>query len=513
MSNTRRLLAELQSAASALLRRVLGTRREGGTHTRDSSFARARLDRVWFTEEYRYHQEISRNPSQERTDRPTGRIELTMPYDGADHFTRRALADVTSDGPTALPERALVGHLAVTDHSRTDLARVLDLTSGYGSAPITVPVAELGARDLVADRWACEIRHDYTPDADALRVFPVDVRVDLIDPDGTELHELLAMSVSRDDLMGRVAEEITKQNLFRSYLRLTVVVLLHLPNTARTRDLSPTVSRVSLRWPTITSLGALQLKDARGHAIPVEYNPANGSIEWGEIPMELVNERDEEDGKPHGDTLVFRSTTLHLRVTQPGELYKQPAIDGTVEVQVDDYLLSGVQARLFTATGTRVPERPRLRSRITTGLRLILDDAFARRLMLPSQHLYFDEVIPDDMRVSDVESALKEKGFEVLVSMADRGQGENAMRHLMIANRAAGPDVMQLWLLLEGRRFQTERQNQLPGGHTFKTTFDSGDLKLYLCGGLPGTSRELTQVMNSLQLTLRERFERLKARR
>ncbi|WP_433261768.1 hypothetical protein ACQPZF_27720 [Actinosynnema sp. CS-041913] len=510
MPNPRHRFAQVRDAMSVGVRQALGAHREGGPHTPDA-FARAMLAEASLTEHYHYRQEISRNRSFQQESEPTGRIDLTLPYDGAEHFTRQALADVTAG--ESLPERALIGHLALGDHSHTDLSEVLDLSAGYGSVPITVPIAELGERGLVADRSACEIRHDYTPADDALRVRPVDVHVDLIDPDGTELHDLLTVTTFGHDQLRQVGHELSKQISFRSYLRLSVQVVLHLPNHRKTRDLRPKVGRVSLRWPTITSLGALSLEDDEGRGFPIGYDPAAGSIEWRDVPMFLLNPRDQADGQPHGDTLRFASAKLHLHIEQPGELYKQPDVQGTVQVEVDDYLLSGLRARLFDARGVRVPGRPRLTSRITTDLSVILDDAFNRRLMMPGQHLYFDEVIPDDMRVSDIRSALEDKGFEIKESLAYPGQGEHAMRHLLWATRAAGPDVMQLWLLLEGRRFQTERQNQLAGGQTFKTTFDSGDLKVFMCGALPGTSRELTHVMNALQLNLRELFERLKAHR
>jgi hypothetical protein len=55
--------------------------------------------------------------------------------------------------------------------------------------------------------------------------------------------------------------------------------------------------------------------------------------------------------------------------------------------------------------------------------------------------------------------------------------------------------------------------NELPGGHTYKSTLDSGELKVYIRGSLERDSRELTREMNALQHSLRERFDRLRARR
>lgn len=507
----RHVLTQVRATVRAYLHRVLGARRGGGVK-HQHGFARAVPASVELTEHYRYRQEISRNPIREAVTAPTGKVEITLPYDGHEHFTRQALADVTRQPSGQLPAEVVIGHLAVADHGRTDLADVLGLSEGYGSFPIRVPVAELGPDGLVDDTRTCRIAHDYAPHKDALKILPVDVRVELEDPDGTGIQHRLTKSALREDLAEKVAEEITQQIGFRPYLDLSVVVALHLPNTPKTPELRPTVSRVSLKWPTITSLGALQLRVEGGEDIPVRYNASAGSIEWSGVPMSRVADEADDDGEPHGDTVTFHSNEMRLRIQQPGELYKQQVLDGQVEVEVGGYLLSGTRVRLFNAVGTRPHRQAELTSRITTDLHLILDDAFAHRLMLPYQHFYFDEVIPDDMRIADIVAALKDKGFTVM-AMREPNRDENLIQRVLVASRAAGPDTMRLWLLVEGRRFETERRNQLPGGHTFKSTFDSGELKVFMGGSLPGTSRELTHVMNALQLTLRERFERLKARR
>jgi hypothetical protein len=72
---------------------------------------------------------------------------------------------------------------------------------------------------------------------------------------------------------------------------------------------------------------------------------------------------------------------------------------------------------------------------------------------------------------------------------------------------------MQMWLFIEGKRYTTERQTEVPGGQTFTSTFESGELKVYMRGELPSDSRGLTEEMNALQMALRDRFERLRAKR
>jgi hypothetical protein len=44
------------------------------------------------------------------------------------------------------------------------------------------------------------------------------------------------------------------------------------------------VARLSLHWPTITSLGALRLRIGLEDA-PVTYDPVARSIQWEDVPV------------------------------------------------------------------------------------------------------------------------------------------------------------------------------------------------------------------------------------
>jgi hypothetical protein len=488
-----------------------GTRKDGGSDT-EHVYARAVVESVSVTEHYNYEQEISRNPAHRMTSVPTGRIELTTPYDGQDYFTRQAQADVLRQLPGSTATSAVIGHLVFADYHKTDLDEVLDLAGGYGSMPIAVPIHGLPDDAFISDSYLCRIDHDYAPDRDMPKTIPVHVDVELFDPDGVGLYDMFTGGKPGEDLVGKVAKEITQQVGFRSYLFLKMQVVLHVPNSRKAAGLKPRVARVSLNWPTITSLSALKVVVVGEGEIPLEYNPTTRSIEWSDVDMVLDRQAADDDGNLHGDTLTFVSKQMLLRIDQPGELYKRQSLGGVVDVEVPDHLLSGVKTRLFNAIGTQPKQKPAMTSHVRTDLRLILDDAFARRQMMPYQHLYFDEVIPDPMRIADIVTALHGKGFEVEEHL-DSAMGGDFERHLLIATRQAGPDVMQLWLLIEGRRYETERQKEMPGGHMYKSNFGSGDLKIFMCGALPGTSRDLTHVMNALQQALRERFERIKDRR
>jgi hypothetical protein len=121
------------------------------------------------------------------------------------------------------------------------------------------------------------------------------------------------------------------------------------------------------------------------------------------------------------------------------------------------------------------------------------------------------------MRITDIITALRDRRFE-LVEQKDLSQPgpDGAVvveEHLLHARRAEGPDQMHILVVVQGRRHQIERQVSLPGGHRYRAQMESGELKIFLHGELPRDSRRLTHEMNALHLALRERFDRLPAKR
>jgi hypothetical protein len=486
----------------------LGLRRTGPAPGEDV-FARAYPETVKLTERYHYEQEISRNSFTRRSTPPDGGIEIVVPFDGADHFTRQACEDVS----TALrgrdsdePVNALIGHVLFAGHQQTDLGDRLGLDDTYGALPIRVQVSGEGSpggvAELSGDRHACVISHDYAPKPDLLEVTPIDVQVELLDPDTVGDVDAIAAN-------GRGGVDFSKlsqQPNFESFLWLVLKIRLVLPWKPERDRPSPVIDRISLDWPSITSLHALTLllPESDREAPPIIYNPVERSIEWRNIPMRPV-----APAKGREDELEFTSEAMALAIEQPGELYQQPSLDGRVEVKIPGYLLSGMQTRLFDGTGRKTArdgheEVSWVRSRI----HLILDDAFARRTLKPHQNLYFDEVIPEDARIADIENALRTRGFTVRF-----GPGStDGTRHQWVgtAERPEGPERMTLSLYVEGTRHETERQIRR-GGQTFTTTFPSGELRLFMYGALPRTSRAITREMNALHAVIRDRFASMRA--
>jgi hypothetical protein len=469
--------------------------------------ARARLQRARITERYFYDQEISQNADRRMGKAPTGRIELILPHDGNEYFSRQARSDIEhaqqpDDGAAT---EALIGHLVLTGAERANLDGLLDLGPTRGSVPIRVPVPERpdpGEPDpLVADRSVCVVSHDYQPDYRHFKVDPVDVDAQLHDLDDAQFSPL-NMEGNFDGKRLRIMRQVG----FRPELRLHVTVRLAIPRAlvegARAEGAKAWVRQVFINWPTHTSLNSLNLW-VGGKPHRLRYNPKREGLEWSDIEMTL------EEDPGAGEIRTYTSPRMVLQIPQPGELYRQPSLDGQVKVALNR-LLSGLDARLYDVTGS-LSRQPRVtqQSMVTTKFELILGDAFARRMLSPHQQLHFDEVIPAETRIDDITMALKNLGFKVNDPWSEHGPE----RRWLLAERSEGPDTLQIVLYVEGKQYKSRRERRVPGGMTYRTDLDSGELRIYAYGWMARESRPVVREMNALRETLRERFDRLPARR
>jgi len=503
----RRRLSDLWASVQRLWARVqrllvLGRRRISGrlrmADPGEAVLARARVKRAQIREVYFYRQEISENAARYQEKAPKGRIKLVLPYDGDKYFGRQARRDI--DHVRRSADEALIGHLVLTGFEHANLDGLLDEGPTHGSVPIRAQIprrADPGEPDpLVAPRSACVISHNYVPDTGHFKVDPVDVDAWLLDPDDADFSE---EGLDLDFDGKRL--QIMRQVGFLPELRLRMTVRIAVPRKQATGARAK-VRRVFISWPTHTSLSALSLKvGGRNH--PISYNPRREGLEWSDITMEP------EADPRGGELLTFASPEMILVIPQPGELYQEQSLGGEVKVSVNR-LLSGLDARLYDATGT-LDGQPRVarQSLVSTKFELTLDDAFARRTFSPHQQLHFDEVIPAETRIDDIMMALKNLGFRADDPWPGRGPENRWLR----AQRREGPDLLLLVLYVEGKQHKSRRQRTVPGGMTYRTELDSGELRIYAYGWLARSSRPVVQEMNALRIALRERFDRLPARR
>lgn len=463
--------------------------------------ARARLESAVIEERHYYRQEISLNPSLRPRRDPSGHVKLLLPFDGEKYFTRQAYRDAmrACDRGADRNAGAFVGFLALTSHEKTDLSNELGLEERH-AWPIWVRLPpgpdEHQVDPLLTDRSACVVSCDYLP----TQSFPADVVIEIDDPDTSDIPPGPASATERVRIMRQID--------FKPGLSLSMTVQLNTPRKL-TDGAAAKVTGVFIGWPTRTSLRSLELHIA-GQPHSFRYNPeraGGGGLEWRDVPMTA------EPPPAGGEIRLFRSPPMILSIPRPGELYRQERLSGEVEVTIDR-LLSGTRGRLFDSTGKQCPH-PRLETEtvVATEFSVLLEDAFARRTQSPSQQMHFDEVIPDPMRLDDIMTALRTRGFKVVGPEPITAPPADSDGWWLRAQRPHGPDQLSMLLYVEGTRHRTRRERQVPGGMKYDTSVDSGELRIYAYGGLPRESRSVIREMNELRRALHERFDRLPARR
>src|SRR3954466_12953399 len=183
-----------------------------------------------------------------------------------------------------------------------------------------------------------------------------------------------------------------------------------------------------------------------------------------------------------------------------------------MEIEVPGRLLSGLKMSLLGSLGTRLTSvEPECKTKLQVDYKMVLNDSFARRVLSPYQHFYFQEVVPDELRITDLKNALIDRGFKILQEVSFQKGRES--QHIFLAERPEAPDPLRFMVLVAGIHQEAERQTQVDGGQTFTSKVSSGDLRVYVRGELRGNSRRLIQEMNAFQAALRGLFPQVRARR
>jgi hypothetical protein len=587
-----------------------------------SIFARALPEKVKIVEKYFYARTISLNTHIEATEQPTGHIEVVVPYDGDKFFSREAIADVRSrltDRSAAVTRttlEALTGHLLLKfQEATTPDGQPLD--ERFKVIPLLVPIRSdtlRGMDDLAADTSDSQLRIEYSPKLSVDMPIPINIRVELADADTIQISDADDMEVRG----GEVSRSVVRQASFSSELRLYLRIFLFVPRRPKKPRPKAEIKRVSLTWPTITSLSRTSLRLKLGSvAKELHYNPANHSLEWLAVPFanddrddpdtpaeapeakaknpenseksENHNSPDDLDGqqgkgaehsgaddresanrewlrhladpdrarwhwsarlpgngkKPNGKesnddkpddeepgseapdneesnqeeseiaghpVWEFSSKTMCLYVEQPGQLLNQEWLDGEVEVEIKDELLSGMQVALYDARGMAPRRNPvSMSSRVTVKFRLVLADAFERRSVSTTHTLQFDEIIPNEMRVDDIVAALRDRGFSVDVIKVPSNPEQ--LHSLLVANRIDGASTMTLLLDVLGRRHTTRRRAKASAVHRYSSEIDTGELQVTVRGQTERNTGMLTYEINELHQALSDRFRHVRAQR
>ena len=180
-----------------------------------TAFVRARPEFILVEEELTYDQVISRNESSTLRNPPSGRICVSVPYDGGTCFGADAYDDAKIHLASAATKDAVLGHIVFVEHEETDLEEVLGLKGTFGRYPLQIPIRSAKLRDptmLTADRFTYRTDIAYRPSSEGPKVQPLAVSVDLFDPghqDGSFLRQSTIKRVAYDKRLQQVMARIT----------------------------------------------------------------------------------------------------------------------------------------------------------------------------------------------------------------------------------------------------------------------------------------------------------------
>lgn len=491
----------------------------------DTIYARANPEKVKVTETYEVEQNISVNPGHGPGGTPpAGRIEITVPYDGDRYFTRQAARDVEraiSGSPPGSGQDVVTGHLLLGRHELAGLPEGAQMRGQYGVIPVAVPVspAEIGDGGLAADRHACVIAHGYQPKYP--EIIPAKIDIDMYDPDTLDFMNWVdgqqVDSAWENAYYTRAITDMRDKASFKNMLMMSIAVTLELPFNGRGQPM-PLLRRFSIDWPTITSIDTTTLeievpqeegKELKWTEVPVRYNPVERRLEWERVRM-VRPRRSKGGGRPR--TRDYECMQTLLSIEHPGELYRTSKLKVRAEIEIPGYLMSGLEPRFFNAFGKEQERRPRLTTHVNVNGTLVVDDAFAKRSFSPCHQIVFNDIVPDDMRISDIRNVLRNLRFQIQDEWSyktdpDVPPDTDFPQWFLRAARSQGPDQLDLRISVEGSRHLLNRK-QKKGDRHIETTQskESGQIRLSVLGRLPRDHQEVTREMNALQKALRDRY-------
>lgn len=469
-------------------------------------FVRASPEIVEIVETYRCEQELSRSPSLVMVEgEKRGAIRVVVALPGVRAFEGEGRTGGEAGWGDLGGDSLLFGHLLLAGSERTDIDRALPGMSRFGAVPMLLPGERRPPEDGGCRAASFEV--DYRPQLPDIP--PIEVRMELRDSDAAagEWVDLSSRDAQEDPRV--VKDLMTKRPGRGCGLLLEIEIRLSLPRqlVAAAPRKPGVTARVELGWPTVPAPESVSLLQRREvdeewkiDREPVVFDAVQRRLRLPEIELKRSAKG---SGGTDGDSESFGSGARFLVIDRAEDLASEAALEAFVEVEVSDLLLSGLQARVYRADGSIDEERPGVHeTRVESRVTLILDDAVKRWRRSPVQHLHFEHVILDEMRIQDVQAALEDMGFRV---SSPAGVSAPA-RHLLVGKRSEGAKTLCLWVYLQGNPSTAQRRTELAGGQTFITEVESGDLEVYVRGQLDGDPGPVLDGIHGLHERLRHQF-------
>lgn len=521
-------------------------------------YARINPKDIKLTEIYRYEKFISSNESLDQKEAPQGKIEVIIPYDGHTYFNTKSVQDIAqqiNNNASGETVEAVIGHLAMSNYSKTDLENLLTQNHQQQSVPLIVPVAKnilTGAKQLEEDKHLCVIKHNYRPTSPEFNPIYPEILIlddynfllddyDYLTTSFSKTANNFFNSLPRNYDLNKIADKIAERvkhgfgsdsDLAKGKLFIFIKVQikldlssLELPDNFKLPQI-PRIKKVSIEWPTLTSFQSFDIKIiGEKNNLNIFYNPINKSLEWTDISNGfekdiLMTDLNQPNRKNSNTQWQNYEIQMLLGILQPGELYQQTNLKGEIEVEIPDFLLSGLQVRFYGFNDNKVgavsQDKTQLKTRIITDFDVDINQAFKKRMRSTSQELVFDNILPDDDKIRNVENILRSQGFlnNSIKLMETQNQNSNELnsqtsilqkKWLIYAERSEGIDKIGLWIVVAGEE-KTTLVTINQGKRKFQQIEKNGKLTMYLLGKLPRDSHLLMQRINALQKELRKQL-------
>ena len=463
----------------------------------DVPFARASPTRVQIIERYHYDLPIShlRRPSESAA--PDGRILAHAKYDGDTSFSHLSLRDVQLARRNARrdPDTVEIGRVAFANVHRTDLGRVLPGVQQVGTTPLRLPLSSAHLRsdaDLVGDRVQYMLRQRYQPQS--LETIPLTASVTMTDAVAflSSRSIVLELHVGLVVPRGCVADDET------------------IPN--------PRITALSLDWPvdappdsvevildhTGPNAAVLRQQDDTAHIDRrrARYQPEMQGLTWSNLTM-LRSGGDTDES-------IHYAAKIYLNVRNPSQIDGLRELRGRIVVELPDVLLSGIQARLYDATGRpRDGELLKKLTVVTGNISVAPEYAIERRHVGQHVTLQFLGVRPASERFDDTVQVLEERGFE---REPEIGPGpECDCEGTIVApicwyRKQIGANMLALGVSMCGSEDEVERKQADTTGRTITRIATTGRVKVHLNGALRADHATLTHELMRIHNAVRNRF-------
>ncbi len=471
-----------------------------------------------------------------------GSLEITVPYDGEKHVTRQTLDDIQRQSAAVWHESdatVRIGYLSFASYGRADLEGKANFPLEHDSLPVDLPIkgpdlpliTDKGqAEELLHDRYRWQLKQTYTPKPPPSP--PVKLTIQSYDEaQADESHRRLTNFLDKSERAKRdpkskaptaaeqqwIVEALTQQENLQQELTFDFHITLQLANNLAKEDKSnlPKLDRIAIRWPVAVAADQVVLElgekkpggpeESSPQVFYVHAKEGPGTLEWRNVGLQLPKDKDLPEKGPY----TYTFPNMRLRVKQPGELYQVSTLQGTLEVKLPKFALSGLQVQFFDVRGQKSEPQPETQSQITVDFTIGLKDYAAGKALTLYQQFQFEGIRLDRSRAADIQALFAELGLTTRV--AELNDLPGAHYYLIQGEKAQGLGSLTLWILGEGLPAYTHRTTVLPNGQTYNTGIRLGHTKLYLRGHTVGDTTSLLAIMNCVQQRLNALFHYVKA--